>query len=322
VRRSLVPLLLTAVGGLVLAAIAGTHASAALPMQREPSGRATGVRTVTLVDESRPTPPGPGGPGGPERVLETTVYYPARDAGGDGAAVARGRFPLVVFSHGTATDATTHDRLLRRWAKAGYVVAAPAHPLSKRTAPGGATNDDRDEQPGDQSFVIDALTGVDAPRWLRGHVDRTAIAVAGHSLGAYTSLQTGYGACCADPRVDAVLSFAGLGYGHRGVEPDNDPPPLLLVHDRSDPEVPARFSEESFDAAEAVPRALVLLDGGRERTSHLDAFVGGTRAESRLVAAMTVDWLDWALRGDAGARQRFRAAVAATPDLAELREAG
>jgi dienelactone hydrolase len=312
-----------AVAGLVLlATIAGDPAHAASGKDGADSARAVGVRTITLVDAARPTPPGPGGPGAPERVLETTVYYPARGAGGEGAPVARGRFPLVVFSHGTATDATTHDRLLRRWARAGYVVAAPAHPLSRRTAPGGATNDDRDAQPGDQSFVIDALTGRDAPRWLRGHVDRRRVAVTGHSLGAYTSLQTGYGECCADPRVDAVVSFAGLGYGHRGVAEDDDPPPLLLVHDRSDPEVPARFSEESFDAAEGVARALVLLDGGRARTSHLDAFVGGTRGERRLVAAMTVDWLDWALRGDKEALARFRTAVAATPALADLREAG
>jgi hypothetical protein len=86
--------------------------------------------------------------------------------------------------------------------------------------------------------------------------------------------------------------------------------------------VPARFSEESFDAAEGVARALVLLDGGRPRTSHLDAFVGGTRGERRLVAAMTVDWHDWALRGDKEALARFRTAVAATPALADLREAG
>jgi dienelactone hydrolase len=286
------------------------------------STQPVGVRTVTLVDRTRATPDGPGGDGHPERRLETTVYYPARGDGGRGAPAAKGRFPLVVFSHGTATDATTYDALLRRWAAAGYVVAAPAHPLSRLGAPGGSVNDDRDAQPGDQSFLIDTLTGGSAPRWLRGHVDEERIAVAGHSLGAYTALETGYGECCVDERIDAVISFAGLGLGHRGgVADDPDAPPLLLVHDRADPDVPVRFSEDVFEAATGR-RFLVLLAGGRAATAHLDAYVAGSRPESRLVAAATVDWLDWALQGDADALERFWGAVAARPGLADLREAG
>lgn len=306
----------------LLSVLAVATSAVQAPTAGASSDRPVGVRVVTLVDRTRATPDGPGGDGRPERRLETTIYYPARGDGGRGAPVARGQFPLVVFSHGTAADATTYDALLRRWAAAGYVVAAPAHPLARLGAPGGSVNDDRDAQPGDQSFVIDTLTSASVPRWLRGHVDEDRIAVAGHSLGAYTALETGYGECCVDERVDAVISFAGLGLGHRGgVADDPNAPPLLLVHDRADPDVPVGFSEDVFEAATGR-RFLVLLDGGRAASAHLDAYVAGSRPESRLVATATVDWLDWALRGDADALQRFRAAVLATPDLADLQEAG
>ena len=76
-----------------------------------------GVRTVTLVDASRATPPNGSYPGSPTRSLATRIYYPAADPTPPGqivddAPVAKGRFPLVVFGHGSRGTNRTHERLL------------------------------------------------------------------------------------------------------------------------------------------------------------------------------------------------------------------
>ncbi len=43
------------------------------------------------------------------------------------APSASGSYPLVVFSHGAFSAPERYDRLLREWAAAGFVVAAPLH---------------------------------------------------------------------------------------------------------------------------------------------------------------------------------------------------
>jgi fermentation-respiration switch protein FrsA (DUF1100 family) len=157
--------------------------------------------------------------------------------------------------------------------------------------------------------------------WLRAHVDMERVAVAGHSLGGYTAMQAGYGACCADDRVDAVISLAGLGYGHPdGVATDRTPPPLLLVHGTDDEEVPYRFSEETFGEA-AARRFLLTLRGraGRGRLAHVVPYAGTAHPGAEVTTAATRDFLDWALRGDRGALEALRRAGSA--GLAELDEA-
>jgi predicted dienelactone hydrolase len=46
-------------------------------------------------------------------------------------------FPLIVFGHGFAVTPRPYSQLLRAWARAGYVVAAPVFPLENANAPGG-----------------------------------------------------------------------------------------------------------------------------------------------------------------------------------------
>ena len=288
--------------------------------------RPAGVRTVTVVDASRAVPANGSFPGAPTRELVTRIYYPARapragaadtdDVTAD-APVANGRFPLVVFGHGSGGTGRTHERLLAAWARAGFVVAAPSFPLSKGDAPGGATNADRARQAGDLSFLITAAAQL---AWLRGHVDEGRVAVAGHSLGAYSALQAGYGACCADPRVDAVISLAGLGYGvPDGVAADEAPPPLLLVHGRRDPEVPYELSRRAYTDSSAR-RLLVTLHGQDPVAAHVVPYVGGGGARATATTAITLDFLAWQLADDRGAHRRLLR-DATRPGIASVEEA-
>ena len=90
--------------------------------RRAPEGSyAVGVRTLTLD-------PALGAP------LPVTIWYPASTD-----QVAAGRFPVVIYSHGLGSRPELHAGLTTRWAAAGFVVAAPAYPHTRRapaTSPG------------------------------------------------------------------------------------------------------------------------------------------------------------------------------------------
>lgn len=102
----------------------------------------------TLVDASRPTPAGTQTPARPDRTLVTEVYVPDTP----------GPRPLIVFSHGLFGHPDKFTHLLQAWAAAGYVVVAPAFPLTNDRVP-GATANARDlwQQPGDVSYVLDRV---------------------------------------------------------------------------------------------------------------------------------------------------------------------
>src|SRR5262249_2110386 len=101
------------------------------------------ARTVQLPDGRRAP-----------RTLETIVRYPATP----------GRHPLIVCGQGSAVRPGTWAPLLRAWAQAGYVVAAPVFPLGNADAPGGPEESDIVNQPRDMSVVITRLLALDARR--------------------------------------------------------------------------------------------------------------------------------------------------------------
>ena len=93
----------------------------------------------------------------------------------------------------------------------GYVVAAPTFPLSNGAAPGGPKLTDYVNQPADVSFVIGrVLRLARTDPSLRRAVDRHDVGIAGHSLGAITTLGLALNSCCHDRRVEAAVAFSGL----------------------------------------------------------------------------------------------------------------
>ena len=181
------------------------------------------------VDTPRPTDDPKSVHSAAVRTLVTSVRIPDTP----------GPFPLVVFAHGNSGHPRKVTQLLDAWARAGYVVAAPAFPL---------TNDDIDptviadyvEQPADLSRVIDdVLADSDADDGLlAGKVDAENIALAGHSLGGASVYGAAANTCCQDDRVDAVIELSGF----RIEFPDGafvpmDDLPLLAVHGSADPTI-------------------------------------------------------------------------------------
>ena len=261
----------------------------------QPAEFAVGRRTLELVDPSRPTDADPGRnrPALPDRTLPVLLLYPAAGAlvspttPADDAVPADGTFPLVVFSHGWTASGPVYEGRLQEWARAGYVVAAPTFPLSSGQ---GGVLADYVNQPGDVSFVIDQLTSLPADDPLAGHVDADAIAAAGHSLGAITTLGVSLNSCCGDDRIDAAVELSGIRLPFPGGDFDDlGQVPFLAVHGAADKTVPVMGSDRLFDEAPGPAYYLRFPDAG-----HSDYLV----ADGDLVDQAVIAFLDRYLKGD------------------------
>ncbi|MDG4823067.1 dienelactone hydrolase family protein [Asanoa sp. WMMD1127] len=234
------------------------------------------------------------------RELPTTVYYP------EGA----GRFPVVLFSHGLGGRPVDYAPLLRRWAAAGFVVAAPAYP---HTSGDAADYDVLDvvNQPADASYAIGKVLALDARRgdalFHRLATDR--VAAAGHSAGGITTV--GLFTLARDARLDAGIVLSGnslgAGTGFRGTAA-----PMLFVHGERDQTISYASGKAAFDAV-PWPKALLSFPDGDHGTTLLRD--GGTSFQ--VLTATTTEFLRYALYGDPAAKSRIPRA-AARDDVAQL----
>jgi fermentation-respiration switch protein FrsA (DUF1100 family) len=245
---------------------------------------AVGVRTITFKRSA-------------DRTLRTTVWYPS---GSNRSTVARGRFPLVVLSHGLMALPTDYQALATRWVRAGFVVVAPAYPHTSR---GVRTFDLGDvvNQPTDASYVLDRVLALNtkAGDRFRGHLDTARIAAAGHSAGAITTV--GLFANGRDDRLESGIVLAGnavgMGRAYVGL-----PAAMLFVHGDQDPITPYQLGRATYDAVPADwPKAFLTLPGER----HIDPYLHSNSAAFPAVATMTTDFLRWTLYGDQSAKARL-----------------
>jgi dienelactone hydrolase len=306
--------------------VAAAPATAASSGSRTPRAPAIGTLAVgraeqTFVDETRPTQANGDFAGAPNRTLHTTIYYPARGKAGDSVTPdappdrKRGPYPLIVYSHGHNSFGAEFEPLLRQWASAGYVVAAPDFPLSNKNAPGGATAADLPQQPADARFVIDRMLALNAKRsgTFSGIVDPKRIGASGHSLGAMTTYRLVYDTCCADKRVKAAAPMSGIAA---------DPPqffagistPLLAEHGDADGTLPYQSGADSFAKAGPPKFFLTLIGGG-----HTPPFRGAPEPAPATVAHVTLDFFDRYLKNDRSALERLRE-DAHQPGVATLQE--
>jgi predicted dienelactone hydrolase len=172
-----------------------------------------GVTTLTFTKTSVTT--------GQPRTLATTIWYPAVKRTGTAetfglrdAKAKHGRFPLIVFSHGTCGRPTEASYLTMALAREGAIVAAPAH-IGNTTDDGPSCIrndvfiDSLQNREPDVVFVIDSMlaeAGTKTSRFSR-RIDADTIGVTGLSFGGFTTLLTAE----REPRIDAALAMVPGG---------------------------------------------------------------------------------------------------------------
>lgn len=289
---------------------------------------AVGSHTVTWVDKTRGTNANGKAPALPTRSFKTLVLYPAQGQGTSAgtpvvdAKAKDGPWPLIFFSHGVTGRGSDYALTLQTFASAGYVVVAPNYPLSNRDAPGGATIlDEPNQAKGDVPFLLkETLAANKASGFLHGLIDPKEIGLAGHSLGAVTSITAAYDSCCGLPEVKAVAEWAGV------LVPLTRPfklaesathLPLLIIHGTKDGTVPYASAARVY-AAVGTPKLEVTLPG----QNHIPAYViGEGSAPGKVVVGATLAFFDAELKGDAAGLSRVKDVVkTAGPSVATLRE--
>lgn len=242
----------------------------------EPSGRfAVGTRAIEMIDASRRDTPGSPG----ARRLMVQVTYPRADRGPcppsryisrgvepilaaavavdrpieiatgicRGGRVARGRHPVLVFSHAFTADRFVYASLVNDLASRGYMVLAPDHPPDAFAVeyPGGevaAGEYGRPLAPAPittaEIAALNQLRAVDArlvlsralrlgrgDGFLGGHLDGSRVGVLGHSLGGSTAAR----AAQVDRRFDAAADLDGSLFGGWTSRTGDETPFLLLA---------------------------------------------------------------------------------------------
>ena len=276
---------------------------------------------VTFVDASRPTNANGSSPELATRTLRTAIYYPALvPPGGDairnappGPPGQSGRYPLILFSHGLGGHAMFYVEVLKSWASAGYVVAAPEYPLSSINADGGFFRAngfaDRANQPADATFVINQVLQ-QQKALLSGIVDPKRIGASGHSLGGGTTYALGYSTCCRDRRVKAAIPMSACAGdvqdpgGYFG----DIATPLLILHGDADPRISYQRAVEAFAAAKPPKFGLTFVGAG-----HIEPFTGLPAGVQAMALTLgTVDFWDRYLKDDKTALKRFSTDVDVT----------
>jgi dienelactone hydrolase len=257
-------------------------------------GPAVSVETLqmTFVDEGRSTDATASAPAQEQRVLDTTITYPV--------GIGR-RLPLIVLAHGNNGHPNKFTQLLGAWAAAGYVIAAPAFPLTSNLTPGGSSPGDARNQPADVSFVIDEVLRISRPKAdsaLAGLVDTRRIGVAGLSLGGSTAYAVVHNTCCRDKRIDAVVLMSALGASPDGRKDARRHVPALVLHSDADPQY--RLSAETYQRL-ATPKWLVTLHG----SSHSGPFEDRPDPADAAVPSITIAFWDRYLKGDRSAQKRL-----------------
>jgi len=190
----------------------------------EPQAHPIGRRTLQIADPAREG-----------RVLAVEVWYPAapggelerstyelfpgvsfRSAGAQHEAPPQpGKFPLVLFSHGSTGMRFVASLVCEALAARGAIVVSADHPGDSLVD--WLTGANSDARTNEIDRVADALLVLDAvlhgrlpvPVGIADAVDHERIVLAGHSYGAYTAFATSAGSrgVAAHPHVKALVGY-------------------------------------------------------------------------------------------------------------------
>jgi predicted dienelactone hydrolase len=278
-----------------------------------------GVRSETILDATR------------QRKLDCTIYYAAdpshtadyrdpknhdrycvlpamavesRQAALRDAAPANVSSPLIVFSHGFASDRRQSSFLCIHLASHGYRVLCPSHPgntiedAARLFLPTATNNDQRPaatlaeimaERPLDLRFVLDAL----------GDRERheTKVGALGHSFGGWTC----FAAAQLDSRIRSIVALAPAGGRNQrrsnpmadalGLPPANQAPTLILAA-AQDTVLPLNGVRELYRRC-SQPKTLAILDNADhmhfcDRAAQLHEFVRNSEAMQNFLRIKSV----------------------------------
>ncbi|RLA03158.1 MAG: hypothetical protein DRQ45_03430, partial [Gammaproteobacteria bacterium] len=258
-----------------------------------------GKQDFSLVDRHRSTAVNNGYPEVAERILETSVWYPAQNRpfewlrpGPPPLTPDACPAPLVVYSHGFMSFRSNGAYLARYLASHGYIVAAANFPLTRLGTPGGPQLTDVINQPGDVSFIIDTLLGwsdTENSRFAEC-IDHERIAAVGLSLGGLTTTLLAFHPEYRDTRVRAAVSIAG--------------PVALLGKDFFDqPSIPFMMVAGNIDAMVDYQRHAVQFRAWVPEAT-LVTLQDGSHTGFAGMSARLFRWVDnadgvgcWAMRG-------------------------
>jgi predicted dienelactone hydrolase len=181
-------------------------------------------------------------------------------------AVAPGRFPLVLFSHGYAGYRDQSAFLTSFLATWGFVVAAPDHDSRDLTevlgGPTGATAKTTDVGDLEATATLMAHKNVAAGSPFHGHIDTKKVGAVGHSDGGVAVEAL----AAVDPKVATFIGLAGATVGLPGNNathgPDSIVPhqPGLLMSGTADTVVPTAGMVTAYGKMHA-PKRLILIKG-------------------------------------------------------------
>jgi poly(3-hydroxybutyrate) depolymerase len=278
---------------------------------------AVGYETVSLVDATRGTPAWSGVPASSTRTIDTLVMYPARGKT-DGTSVPgarpvrRGRFPVVVFLHGSCCTAEDFRQGIEPWVRGGYVVVAPTAPLGGLgiQESGAARTADAANHPDDVRFMFSELPGA-LRRPIRARADFDRVVVTGYSTGAASALAVAFDPCCRNDAIRGVVAMAGP---QSPLVASGADVAALMVHGDADARVPYAAGRANFDAAPAPKFFLTLFGTGHalplamEPASPTDTHLEPLprRPDPDPLVTTTTDFFDRYLKSNKSALDRMR----------------
>lgn len=271
---------------------------------------------------------------------------------------ADGPRPLVILSHGAYGSAMDVIGIARYWAANGYIVILPTHAdsfvyttRSDENDPWSGPHDFGEygrpttqgtwkpiwlERPRDIRFILNSLDNLERRvPGLKGRIDRERIALAGHSLGAYTMMLLA-GATVdipggekavtfLDPRIRALILISPQGQGQQGLTETSWQKlalPMLLITGSYDTGVydqPPAWRQDAYRLSPPGDKYLLFIEGanhnsfmghhvekkgdGRplQRAGESDEQVG--EAIFRDTRVTTLRFLDAYLRNDSAAKR-------------------
>ena len=292
---ALIPPLMGAAGAILAAALA-SPAPVALAAETRPGYDRLEVKAdhrAGLVAASVWYPSAGGG--NPGLVGDNPVFHGTPVA--VGAAIAEGRFPLVLLSHGSGGNMDGLGWLSAALADSGAMVLAVNHPGSTSGDSSARRSVDLAAREADLSAALDALLADPA---FAPHVDTTRIASAGFSLGGATALnlagfvadRSEFAAYC--DRLKGPLQDCDW-FRRGGVDPANLPASFSATRGDArvsaviavDPALGDTYTAESLAAFKG--RALfVNLGGDGDRWRAVDVGPTGSDLAGRLAGAALV----------------------------------